>query len=139
MVFFNFSNFFAFFFGIFYSGWGRKDRNNKFFFSLSRPVPTRFGLKLGLNGVFNFFCPFYGIFYSRSCRKDRSNNFFFLSFSTCPDPFWLEMKPELCILIFCIFLLFFSEFSILGRVGRIGTIIFFFSHSRPVLTRFGFK
>ena len=49
------------------------------------------------------------------------------------------MKPELCILIFCFFLLFFLEFSILGQVGRIGTIIFFFSHSRPLLTRFGFK
>ena len=92
-----------------------------------------------LLNFFNFIALLFGIFYPGSCRKDRNDNFFFLSFSTCPNLFWLEMKPELCILIFCIFLLFFLEFSILGQVGRIGTIIFFFSHSRPLLTRFGFK
>ena len=56
---------------------------------------------------FNFIALFFGIFYSGSCRKDRNDNFFFLSFSTCPDLFWLEMKPELCIFVFTIFLLFF--------------------------------
>ena len=140
MVFFNFLNFFALFFGIFYSGSSRKDRNNNCFFSLSRPIPTRFGLKLGLNGVFLIFLPFF-LEFSIQGRVGRIRTiiFFFLSFSTCPNLFWLEMKPELCILIFCIFLLFFLEFSILGQVGRIGTIIFFFSHLRAVLTRFGLK
>ena len=83
--------FLPFFFGIFYSGSSRTDRNNNCFFSLSRPVPTRFGLKWSLNCPFLFFvfiCFFFGIFYSWSSRTDRNDNFLFLSFVTCPNPFW---------------------------------------------------
>ena len=84
----------------------------------------------------NFFALLFKIFYSGSSSKGRNEKFFFLSFSTCPDPFSLEMMPEWCFLIFLIFLPFFLEFSILGRAGRIGTIIFFsliHNLSRPIL------
>ena len=84
----------------------------------------------------NFFALLFEILYSGSSSKGRNEKFFFLSFSTCPDPFSLEMKPEWCFLIFLIFLPFFLEFSILGRAGRIGTIIvfsLFLDLSRPVL------
>ena len=73
----------------------------------------------------NFFALLFKIFYSGSSSKGRNEKIFFLSFSTCPDPFSLEMKPEWCFLIFWIFLPFFLEFSIQGRVGRIGMIYFF--------------
>ena len=84
----------------------------------------------------NFFALLFEIFYSGSGSKVRNDNFFFLSFSTYPDPFSLEMKPEWCFLILLNFFALFLEFSIQGRVGRIGTIIFFsffLDLSRPVL------
>ena len=75
---FNFLNFFALFFGIFYSGSSRKDRNNNCFFSLSRPIPTRFGLKLGLNGVFLIFLPFF-LEFSIQGRVGRIRTIIFFS------------------------------------------------------------
>ena len=73
--------------------------------------------------VFNFlyfFAIFFGIFHYGLGRKDQNDKFFFLSFATCPDPFWLEMKPEWCFLIFWIFFsLFFRIFySKSGKNGR---------------------
>ena len=81
----------------------------------------------------NFFALLFEIFYSRSSSKGRNEKFFFLSFSTWPDPFSLEMKPEWC---FLIFFALFMEFSIQGRVERMGAIIFFsffLDLSQPVL------
>ena len=102
-VFFNFLNFFALFFGIFYSRSGRMDRNNIFFSLFLEPV-------LAWNHAWMVFFNFFAIFleFSIQGRVGRIGAInFFLSFSTCPDLFWLEMKPELCMSIFSIFLLFF--------------------------------
>ena len=77
----------------------------------------------------NIFALLFEIFYSGSGSKVRNENFFFRSFSTYPDPFSLEMKPEWCFLIFWIFLPFFLDFSILGGARRIETINFFLSFS----------
>ena len=88
----------------------------------------------------NFFAIFFGILDYGSGRKDRNDIFFLLTLSAFPNPIWPEMKLEWCFLIFLNFsAIFFLEFSILGRVGRIGTIILFRSLSRLCLTRFGLK
>ena len=116
------------------------DRSDNFFFSLSQPVPTCFGLKWSLNCAcqfFLFFCSFFffGIFYSWSSRKDQNDNFLFLSFATCPNLFRLEMKPKWWFLIFWIFLPLFFKFSYLDRVGTVRMIIFFslfLELSRPI-------
>ena len=57
----------------------RTDRNDNFFFSLSRPSPIYFGLKRSHNVYFEFFefCYyFFGIFYYASCRNETERNEF---------------------------------------------------------------
>ena len=73
------------------------------------------------------------------CWMDRNENTFFHSFSACPVLFWLEKKPQWRFIIFLIFLLFF--WNSLFRVGLewIRTRIFFFSHCKPVSSRFDLK
>ena len=113
-----------------------------FFFSIFRPVHTRFFLKWSLHDIFNFknfFAFIFEISNSGRIRTDRKEIFLVLYFLACPDPFRLEMKPGRCFLIFRIFLHLFLNF--LTRVGfeRIGMKFFFFSIFWPVRTRFVMK
>ena len=73
------------------------------------------------------------------CWMDRNENTFFHSFSACPVLFWLEKKPQWRFIIFLIFLLFF--WNSVFRVGLewIRMRIFFFSHCKPVSSRFDLK
>ena len=103
-----------------------------FFLYHSQPVPYRFGLKWSHNDVFQifaFFCYFLGIPYSRWVGINWNDNFFFfffVSLSSCPIPFWLEMKPQRCFLIFCITLLFFWNSLFWIGFEWIETITFFY-------------
>ena len=137
MVLFNFLNFFSLFFRIFYSKSGKNGRNDNFFSHFHDPCLLVLALNEAQMVLFNFWIlwPFF-LKCSILDRVVREWEFFFRSFSTYPDPFSLEMKPEWCFLIFWIFLPFFLEFSTLGGAGRIETINFFslfLDLSRPVL------
>ena len=113
-----------------------------FLFSILQHVLTRFVLKWSLDDIF-YFLKFFAFIleFSNSgrVRTDRNEIFFVPYFSTCPDPFCLEMKPGWCFLVFRIFLHLFLNF--LTRVGfeRMGRKFFLFSIFRPVLTRFVLK
>ena len=111
MVFSNFLNFFAVFSKFSIPGRLETHWNDFFFFfSLSWPFPTYFGLKDdSVFWFFEFYCYFFGIFYYESGRN-TSERFFFLSISAFPNLFWLRKKLWLCFLIFWIFLLFFWNF-----------------------------
>ena len=113
-----------------------------FFFSIFRPVFTRFILKWNLDDVFEFLEFFAFIFVfsiSGRVRTDRTEIIFVLYSSACPCPFRLETNPRWCFLIFKIYLHLFLNF--LTRVGfeRIGRKLFLFSIFRPVLARFVLK
>ena len=96
MVFSKFLNFFASFFGIFYSRSGRNPSKWFFFIcSLSRPFPSYFCLKRSSDGFFfkflNIFLYFYIIFYYRSGRNPSERFFFIFSISQ-PFPTYFSLK-----------------------------------------------
>ena len=142
MVVFNFLYFFAIFFVIFYYGLGRKDPNDKFFFSLirhlSRPVLAWNEAWMVLLNFLNFFSLFFRIFYSKSGKNGRKDNFFSLFLDPCLLVLALN-EVQMVLFNFWIFLPFFLKFSILNRVVRFGMRIFFFFLSRPILTHFHLK
>ena len=115
---------------------------NLFLYSIFRPVFTRYVSKWNRDDVFQFLVFFAYIFeFSNSgrVRTDRKEIFFVLYFSAYPDPFRLEMKPGLCLLIFKIFLHLYLNFRIRVGFERIGRNLFLFSIFRPVLARFILK
>ena len=63
LMFLNFLNFFTIFLEFSITGRVGTDRNI-FFFSLSRPPPTRFGMKRSHNDVFQFFEFFFYFFFN---------------------------------------------------------------------------
>ena len=86
---------------------GREQKQN-FYFSLSRPFPTYFGLKWSHNGIFLIFWIFFLKFcITRQLRTKQNDNFYFLSFSAFPNFFLLEKKPQWCFLNFFNFFAFF--------------------------------
>ena len=63
-----------------------------FIFSLYQPLPTYFGLKRIVNGIFNFFGIFLEFSITHRAGMKRNNNFYFLSFSASSNLFWLQMR-----------------------------------------------
>ena len=83
------------------------------FFSLSRLVSTRNESRMIFFSFLDFFAIFLGILSHGLCKNGYKREKKFLSFSTCPDPFWLEMKAGCC---FLFFLNFFRNSQ--ARVGK---------------------
>ena len=129
MVLLNFFNFIALFFGIFYSGSCRKDRNDNFFFSLfldlSRPV-------FAWNEVWMVFCNFlnfFAIFLKFSILGRLGRIIFIFSLSRpvfAGNHAWM--------VFFNFFGIFYSGSCRMDRSDN-----FFLSLSQPVLTCFGLK
>ena len=142
--FFNFFNFVAIFFGIFYYTLGRNGAERQSLLSLFLCLTQSIlAWKDAITVFLNFlnFLLFFGIFYFASGRNETERQFLF-SFFLClfqPILAWNE-----AVMIFFNFFNFFAislEFSITRRVGtdRNGTTIFIFSLSQPFLTYFGLK
>ena len=129
MVFSNFLNFFAIFFGIFYYESGR-NTSERFFFSLFLnlywPVLAWKETMMVFSNFLNFFAIFLEFSIMGRVGKHWNNFFYFLSFSVIPNLFWLEMKLWWCFVISWIFLLFFLEFSIPGLVRTYWNDFFYF-------------
>ena len=142
MVVFNFLNFFAIFFWIFYYGLGRKDQNDKFFFLSFATCLDPFWLEMKPEWCFLifwiFFSLFFRIFYSKSGKNGRNDNFFSLFLDPCLLVLALN-EVQTVLFNFWIFLPFFLKFSSLNRVVRFGMRIFFFFLSRPIPTHFHLK
>ena len=93
LMFLNFLNFFTIFLEFSITGRVGTDRNI-FFFSLSRPPPTRFGMKRSHNGVFQFFeffCYFFFNFLLRVVQKRNETIIFIFSLSQ-PFPNYFCLK-----------------------------------------------
>ena len=146
MIFSNFYNFFAIFFGIFYYATGRNEMERKFLFS---PFLGLFQLTLDWNEAIMVFFNFLDLFLiflqfsiTRRVGTKRNDNFYSLSFSSFSNLFWLEMKPQryfLIFLIFLIFLLFFWNFLLRVGLEPNGTITLIFLLSHPFSKYFGLK
>ena len=113
MMSFNILNFFAIIFEFSNSGWVEMDRNEILFFSLffgqSRPISVWNEAWMMFFNFKNFFAIIFEFFNSGRVETDW-NEIFFPYFLACPNPFWLEMEPGWCFLIFWILLLLFLNF-----------------------------
>jgi len=106
-------------------------------FGLSHPVWARNNAGNRFYNFLNFYTILFGIFFPGSSMNGNWDWNYFFTFSAYIFPFWLEIMPGICFIIFWIFLLLFSEFSCPGRVWtEFGTKILF-SLFRPISSRFG--
>ena len=112
MMFSDFLNFFAIFLEFLILGRVGMDRNENFFFSHSRPVPSSFGLKWSHNDVlwiFKFFYYFFGIPYSRSGWNGSEWEYFCSLILSWSSPVLALKEAILMFFNFLIFLLFFRN------------------------------
>ena len=113
IVFSDFLNFFAIFFGIFYY---RSSINTSewFFFPLflylSQPILAWKEAMMVFSNFLNFFAIFLEFCIMGQVGTHRNDFFYFLFFSAFQNLFWPEMKLWWCFVIFWIFLLFFWNF-----------------------------
>ena len=121
MVFQNFFNFFAIFFGIFYYASGRSGMERQFLFSLFlvllQPI---LAWKEAIMGFFFYFLNFFTIFFELSLmcrvRTKRNDNFYFLFFGL----FQSVLARNIAVMVFLNFSNYFAiflEFSITRWVG----------------------
>ena len=120
---------FCYLFWIFDYATGGNSSERFFFFSLSQPFRTYFGLQRSYDGVFSllvFFAIFFEFWITSLAGTHRNDFFNFLSFSALSVLFWLENKLWWSFLIFRIFFAIFFEFFITRRVGTHRNDFFFF-------------
>ena len=146
IVFSNFLNFFTFFLE-FSITFVLELVGTIFFFYLSWPFPTYFGMKrsdIGFFLIFEFFCYFFGNF-SYRLRTNSSERFFLFSLFLGLSQLILAGKvAKMVVFTFFNFFCCFLEFSITSWVGThrndfFFVFIFFFSLSRPFPTYFGLE
>ena len=119
------------------------DLGPEIFFSLSRPISSRFSKKYRRKEVFynfEFFCYFFRNFLNRvEYERNSGLKFFFLVLGLSHPVLDRNIVGKGFFFIFLFFLLFFLEFSCRGRVCTEFGTKFFFSLSRPISSRFHYK
>ena len=95
--FFNFLNFLAVFFGIFYYASVRNETERQFLFSLFlslfQPILPWNEVIIVFFNFLNFSAIFLEFSITRRVETKRNDNFYFLSLSAFANLFWVEMKP----------------------------------------------